>query len=238
MNTEGGVITISASTQRFNVETTVAATEFYKPDEPRTRGYVPKERNASPSVVARKGVKEKIKPRKGVEQDNPERTDPFFNQSNLTDTRPEIETNSALVTVHVANQPETSNISIAPQSKENSNHTVNSTDLAISHVLQATNVTQQPKASSPVEKHIPKPKPTVTSVEGPEVDDYRPSSRTKSSPSGMPRKLEYIVPVVITIFALPLLGAAIFLLYKRGRDCWDKRHYRRMDFLIDGMYND
>lgn len=94
-----------------------------------------------------------------------------------------------------------------------------------------------PKASH-ILKHIPKPKPTVTTVDGPEINESIPPSRTKNPPLGMPRKIDYIVPVIITIIALPILGAAIFVLYRHGRDCWDKRHYRRMDFLIDGMYND
>ncbi|XP_043267983.1 uncharacterized protein [Venturia canescens] len=82
-----------------------------------------------------------------------------------------------------------------------------------------------------------KPKPTVTIGEM-EADKPIPASPTKTPPLGMPRKIDYIIPVIITIMALPLLGGATFLLYRRGRDCWDKRHYRRMDFLIDGMYND
>ncbi|EZA54323.1 hypothetical protein X777_05553 [Ooceraea biroi] len=224
-----------STVERLNVEST-AVTTSDKLDELRTRENVPKERNASPSVVARKGVQEKIKPRKGVEDVNSERTDMSFNQTRFRDTKLVIETNSASETAHIDNQSETSNITTSrlnvsiPQSRNSA--TVNELDTGI-----VNNVTK-PMESSHMKKHIPKPKPTVTSVDGPEVDDYRPSSRTKSSPLGMPRKIDYIVPVVTTIFALPLLCAAIFILYKRGRECWDKRHYRRMDFLIDGMYNE
>ncbi|KAL7293814.1 hypothetical protein TKK_0012874 [Trichogramma kaykai] len=82
-----------------------------------------------------------------------------------------------------------------------------------------------------------KHKPLVT-IGGNEADEPIPASPTKTSPLGMPRKIDYIVPVVITITALPLLGITFYVLYKRGRDYWDKRHYRRMDFLIDGMYNE
>jgi len=215
-----------------------------KLDELETRENVPKERNASPSVVARKGVQEKIKPRKGVEQNiDPERSSMSFNQTNFTNTKPVIETNSALEIIHFDNQSETSNITVPgsnvmiQQSKGNSNHSTNSINLAslsVSHIGVVNNVTNM---SSHAEKHIPKPKPTVTIVDGPEID-YRPSSHTKSSPLGMPRKVDYIIPVITTIFALPLFAVVIFVLYRRGRDCWEKRHYRRMDFLIDGMYND
>lgn len=88
-------------------------------------------------------------------------------------------------------------------------------------------------------KHKPNPKPTVT-MGGGAADPNKPipPSPTKSSPLGMPRKIDYIIPIAITVFALPILGVTTFILYNRGKDCWDKRHYRRMDFLIDGMYND
>lgn len=93
------------------------------------------------------------------------------------------------------------------------------------------------KTNPTPKKH--KPKPTATVVNS-RTDDEKPmpAMPTRSSPLGMPRKIDYIIPVIITIVALPLLGAATFMVYRRGRDCWDKRHYRRMDFLIDGMYND
>lgn len=91
----------------------------------------------------------------------------------------------------------------------------------------------------PANKHKPNPKPTVT-MGGGSADPNKPipPSPTKGSPLGMPRKIDYIIPIAITIVALPILGIASFFLYNRGKDCWDKRHYRRMDFLIDGMYND
>ncbi|XP_046838313.1 uncharacterized protein LOC124432960 [Vespa crabro] len=91
----------------------------------------------------------------------------------------------------------------------------------------------------PVNKHKPNPKPTATtSRDSKDSNKPIPPSPTKSSPLGMPRKIDYIIPIAITIIALPILGVASFILYNRGKDCWDKRHYRRMDFLIDGMYND
>lgn len=55
---EGGPILTS---QRGSIEVT---TESNKSGESRARENAPKERYASPSVVARKGVQEKIKPRK------------------------------------------------------------------------------------------------------------------------------------------------------------------------------
>lgn len=54
----------------------------------------------------------------------------------------------------------------------------------------------------------------------------------------MPSKREiYIFPLVVMIFLVPMvLGVGIIIL-RRVRDYWSTRHYRRMDFLVDGMYN-
>lgn len=47
----------------------------------------------------------------------------------------------------------------------------------------------------------------------------------------------YIFPLVVLIFLVPMvLGVGIIIL-RRVRDYWSTRHYRRMDFLVDGMYN-
>jgi len=47
----------------------------------------------------------------------------------------------------------------------------------------------------------------------------------------------YIFPLVVLIFLVPMvLGVGIIIL-RRVRDYMSTRHYRRMDFLVDGMYN-
>jgi hypothetical protein len=61
-------------------------------------------------------------------------------------------------------------------------------------------------------------------------------SQPTSEPSGGHR--EYIVPVILMIFAIPMLLGTIVVSYRRFKDWWLTRHYRRMDFLVDGMYND
>lgn len=120
---------------------------------------------------------------------------------------------------------------------------LNNTSTTVQHVLDMSekklNDTIVISTTPPVNKHKPNPKPTVT-MGGGSADPNKPipPSPTKNSPLGMPRKIDYIIPIAITIVALPILGVASFILYNRGKDCWDKRHYRRMDFLIDGMYND
>jgi len=250
---EGGPILVSTS-QHKNVQ--VTTTTESNNGEARTRESVPKERHASRtgSVVARKGVEEKIKPRKGVQEDvaptksidqniDLEKENVLVHQTTY-ENKPIMESNPAIAD-RIKSETSNSNSKLnatVPRSDDSLNRDINSNaSLAngtTSHAQIASNVKTTPKASSHIEKHIPKPKPTVTTVDGPEINESIPLSRTKNPPLGMPRKIDYIVPVIITIVALPILGTVIFVLYRRGRDCWDKRHYRRMDFLIDGMYND
>jgi hypothetical protein len=62
------------------------------------------------------------------------------------------------------------------------------------------------------------------------------SQPTDESPGG---HREYIVPVILLIFAIPMLLGSIVVSYRRFKDWWLRHYYyRRMDFLVDGMYND
>lgn len=47
-----------------------------------------------------------------------------------------------------------------------------------------------------------------------------------------------IMPIVITILVVPMFAVVGYLAIKRGQEAWKNRHYKRMDFLLDGMYND
>lgn len=49
---------------------------------------------------------------------------------------------------------------------------------------------------------------------------------------------DYVVPIVTIMFTVPVAIFVFILMYRRFRDLWHTRHYRRMDFLVDGMYND
>jgi hypothetical protein len=51
-------------------------------------------------------------------------------------------------------------------------------------------------------------------------------------------RTDYVVPVVLVIMVIPLVIVLALFLYKKGSEFWERRHYRRMDFLIDGMYNE
>lgn len=47
-----------------------------------------------------------------------------------------------------------------------------------------------------------------------------------------------IMPIVITILVVPMFAVVGYMALKRGQEAWKNRHYKRMDFLLDGMYNE
>lgn len=79
--------------------------------------------------------------------------------------------------------------------------------------------------------HKKKHKPTITREP---VDN---SDAENSTSSTFPSK-KAVIPIVVSLFILPLISILAFFAYKKTKDYWDKRYYKRMDFLIDGMYND
>lgn len=78
--------------------------------------------------------------------------------------------------------------------------------------------------------------PLDTKAEGNDNSYSPPSSEFVMERMQSKREL-YIFPLVVLIFLVPMvLGVGIIVL-RRVRDYWSTRHYRRMDFLVDGMYN-
>ncbi|KAL3267066.1 hypothetical protein HHI36_011207 [Cryptolaemus montrouzieri] len=51
------------------------------------------------------------------------------------------------------------------------------------------------------------------------------------------RSSNFVLPIVAIGVSIPLIGLLVIGFYKCGAEWWQHRHYRRMDFLIDGMYN-
>jgi hypothetical protein len=49
---------------------------------------------------------------------------------------------------------------------------------------------------------------------------------------------DYVIPIVLVILAVPLFIVLAVFFYKKSLEFWERRHYRQMDFLIDGIYND
>uniref|UniRef100_A0A1B6KZF1 Uncharacterized protein n=1 Tax=Graphocephala atropunctata TaxID=36148 RepID=A0A1B6KZF1_9HEMI len=74
-------------------------------------------------------------------------------------------------------------------------------------------------------------KPDFVSDEGDTEDNDR---YIKSSTTGE----DYVVIGIVIVIGIwfSVFGALIF--YRRAGEYWDRRHYRRMDFLVEGMYND
>ncbi|XP_068627945.1 uncharacterized protein [Battus philenor] len=66
----------------------------------------------------------------------------------------------------------------------------------------------------------------------PKDDSNTKAARNPNSHPGM------IMPIVITILVVPMFAVIGYLAIKRGQEAWKNRHYKRMDFLLDGMYND
>lgn len=147
----------------------------------------------------------------------------------------------------------------------NNNSTLNSTS---STKATSTSLTTAPSTvpSSP-STSTTTTKPTTTTTPSPKKptrtfsDDDQPDivSNEKSSgdtpvevtnahdvevPNVLPSKeqfnphRDFVVPLVTLIFALPIFLGIAVIGYRKVRDYWSTRHYRRMDFLVDGMYND
>ncbi|XP_015600574.1 uncharacterized protein LOC107270246 [Cephus cinctus] len=232
---EGGPVPVPKSSSLENTALADGVNLSFRNLTHFTRENTSNEENTKPSVVPRKGVEPKVVPWKWAGR----MSDPLA--SSMEESEPDKNLNQ--------NVSEDTTISsnmgsfVSKEYKFRNNITdLNSTRIfsttnfkEVNKTIEAGVVTPQINATQAPKRH--KPKPTAT-VGGSDEDKPIPASPTKTSPLGMPRKIDYIVPVVITIMAVPLLGLAAFVLYRRGRDCWDKRHYRRMDFLIDGMYND
>lgn len=52
------------------------------------------------------------------------------------------------------------------------------------------------------------------------------------------KKRDYIVPIVVILFTIFIIFGITTVVFRRIKDYWMTRHYRRMDFLVDEMYND
>ncbi|KAK0159646.1 hypothetical protein PV327_010740 [Microctonus hyperodae] len=180
------------------------------------------ERNANPSVVPRKGVSSKsISARKGV--DNSITTTEVPEKNNYSSTENEKQFNDNKNTMEKF---------ISVNNTTQINSIKNSTD------INSTTISTIKHLNTTKKKFRPKPTATIGGINNDNSKPIVHGAPTKSPPLGMSTKINYVVPVIITILILPLFVLSMIYIYKNGRDCWEKRHYRRMDFLIDGMYNE
>lgn len=121
----------------------------------------------------------------------------------------------------------------------NLTHTDPSTTASVKSLIAAVNVSGSVGNISSTLPPKKKGKPGVTYDE----DDLPRDADgkvvlPKDNLIGSGPSFDYVVPIVIAMLAVPFVAVVGAFLYKKGRDFWDRRHYRRMDFLIDGMYND
>lgn len=129
---------------------------------------------------------------------------------------------------------------VIPDAKEISTKSVVIQKSSIKSKL--TNITKKvPPPSSTKAPH----KPTVLKYEEesnivadktshPGISDG--ASKTQANKAGSHPGM--IMPIVITILVVPLFAVLGYMAIKRGQEAWKNRHYKRMDFLLDGMYND
>lgn len=86
--------------------------------------------------------------------------------------------------------------------------------------------------------------PAVKSSSNTLVSDQIPSpSKDASGPTTKVHPVngnrpDMITPIVITILVVPMFAVLGYMVLRRGQEAWKNRHYKRMDFLLDGMYND
>lgn len=125
-----------------------------------------------------------------------------------------------------------------PSNDAKSGHNSSSTaSIDISTSKGNTTTPSVTSSSTPVPKKKGKPDLTYEKDDLPKDSNGKPMLTKENLVSSGPA-FDYVVPIVIAMLAVPLLAVIGTFLYKKSRDFWDRRHYRRMDFLIDGMYND
>ncbi|XP_076302418.1 uncharacterized protein LOC143220690 [Lasioglossum baleicum] len=181
----------------------------------------------------------KIVPRKGaINMLNDEMENISTEKVILEKIKSVVESSTTTVThnsEHTYNHLNDSKLTTSDKKKNISNVTTSSTLQPNTSVSLQQDVTSSTTITTTLLREH-KAKPTVTIGE-PNNDKRSFVSPTRLR-SGFPKRIDYVFQVIIALIALPALGAILFIVYKQGRDCWEKRHYRRMDFLIDGMYND
>lgn len=130
------------------------------------------------------------------------------------------------------------NSSVVPRKGVPTDKSHEETDSNIHRTTINTNKTMQPAKEEGVTSQentlskVIKKKPVTSDKDS--VDDDDSHSYSESSSTGQDYMLTGVL-IFVCIWA-SIFGALFF--YKRAGEFWDRRHYRRMDFLVEGMYND
>lgn len=125
-----------------------------------------------------------------------------------------------------------------------SNHNEHTDKSLVSSTNQTTTIKSNITAST-VKPVVRKPLVTVHDDEADKTDTVSKMNNLSTNVINIDPVLNekkhtrsnYVVPIVALILSVPLVAAVISILYKRGKDWWLHRNYRRMDYLIEGLYN-
>lgn len=174
-----------------------------------------------------------IKPRKGVGYIT---ADDNYKVLNASSTKLQNITNTLDSAEDVAKQS-----SILPEVKNRTLPISNSTEVPKKPLILSY------EALVNADKHIldesklpilnPSPK-TLSSLDKSQIPSPNEDAVVKVYPSKVNSHPGMIMPIVITILVVPMFAIFGYMALKRGQEAWKNRHYKRMDFLLDGMYND
>ncbi|CAD0198923.1 unnamed protein product [Chrysodeixis includens] len=178
-------------------------------------------KNKIKSVVARKGV---VYTEDNVEK--PQKSPPTVGESSADPSKliKKTETPNAQVN-NVKNPVELAKGNETVVNNINNTKEVNETKTPLKPLIlsydKVVNMTVKTPSAATVYDHLLTPKK--------ELKVY---AKNANSHPGM------IMPLVITILLVPMFAVLGYMALRRGQEAWKNRHYKRMDFLLDGMYND
>lgn len=159
----------------------------------------------------------KVVPRKGVVFEDKSTA----NQTTSSSTLPTVS-----LSTEGAHHNKSLNISTSTEPSTNKSQVVHKKPLVLSDIALAK-MPDVPKD----ELKIPGIQSSKTTLVADQIQSPRRQVDISSHP-GM------VMPIVITILVVPMFAVIGYMAMKRGREAWKNRHYKRMDFLLDGMYND
>ncbi|XP_066942414.1 trans-Golgi network integral membrane protein 2-like [Macrobrachium rosenbergii] len=112
------------------------------------------------------------------------------------------------------------------------------------YVTIPTSVTPVTPSGSDVSSSRPEelepPAEDTTTTEGYSTTNFKPTAATDTKGKGGSEDEENIsyTPAVVGVVLLVVIFITVIVVgYRRLQDVWMRRHYARMDFLIDGMYD-
>lgn len=184
-----------------------------------------------------------VVPRKGVHYDSVEDT-----PTNLNHTRERIDSTISdskiskdKVIIPGSLQPSTTKSSTKPYSLSTAEDTKDRT--ASTKPSTVPKIPKKPlvlssEALSETDRRVQMEKAKTESSSKPIVSDQLPSPSVKHEPASHSSNPDMVMPIVITMLVVPMFAVLGYMALRRGQEAWKNRHYKRMDFLLDGMYND